>query len=79
MTTKLTLYSDKTLIAQVKAYAKEHNTSVSKIVNTFFTNLMHTQQEEHSKSNITDSLTGLLKGEEADTNLYHDYLEKKYL
>ena len=79
MTTKLTLYSDKNLIAQVKAYAKAHNTSVSKIVNTFFANLLQSQQGNHAESKITDSLTGILKGKEADTASYHHYLEKKYL
>jgi hypothetical protein len=34
MTSKITLYSDKKLIEDMKTYAKEQNTSVSKIVNT---------------------------------------------
>ena len=79
MTSKITLYSEKELIERIKAYAKEHNTSVSKIVNTFFINLLHTQQPTVDKSKITDRLQGKLKGSQVDEKHYRDYLEDKYL
>ena len=79
MTSKITLYSDKELIEQIKAYAKAHNTSVSKIVNTFFTNLLQVQEPNGSKSTITDRLQGKLKGKEVDEKQYRRYLEEKYL
>jgi hypothetical protein len=79
MTTKLTLYSDKNLVEEMKTYAKMHNTSVSKIVNTFFFHLLQSQPQSHSRSKITDSLTGILKGKEIDHSDYHHYLEEKYL
>ncbi len=79
MTSKITLYSDKELIEQIKAYAKAHNTSVSKIVNTFFTNLLQAQEPNGSKSTITDRLQGKLKGKEIDEKQYRRYLEEKYL
>ena len=79
MTSKITLYSDKELIEQIKAYAKAHNTSVSKIVNTFFTHLLQTQEPNGSKSTITDRLQGKLKGKEIDEKQYRRYLEEKYL
>jgi len=79
MTAKITLYSDKNLIEQMKIYAKEQNTSVSKIVNEFFTNLLQTQEIETQKNKITDSLVGRLKDTQIDKNTYNDYLEEKYL
>jgi predicted urease superfamily metal-dependent hydrolase len=77
MTSKITLYSDEALIKEIKRYAKEQNTSVSKIVNHFFKNLLQSEKKEHPKSSITDSLTGILK--ESSTEDYHKHLENKYL
>jgi len=79
MQAKITLYSEKELIEQIKRYAKEHDTSVSKIVNTFFKNMLQKNQSKHTKSQITDSLTGRLKDSIVDEKSYHDYLEEKYL
>jgi len=79
MTAKITLYSEKNLIEQIKIYAKEQNTSVSKIVNEFFTNLLQTQSLQNKKSKITDSLVGVLKDKKIDETAYHNYLEEKYL
>jgi len=78
MTSKITLYSDKELIEEMKKYAKEQNTSVSKIVNTFFKNLLHTKSSSTQKESITNSLIGSLK-EETSTKEYREYLENKYL
>jgi len=78
MTSKITLYSDKDLIEEMKKYAKEQNTSVSKIVNTFFQNLLHTKSTITQKESITNSLIGSLK-EEASSKEYKDYLADKYL
>jgi len=79
MTAKITLYSKKNLIEQIKIYAKEQNTSVSKIVNEFFTNLLQTQSLQNKKSKITDSLVDVLKDKKIDETAYHNYLEEKYL
>jgi len=79
MTSKITLYSEKELIEQIKAYAKEQNTSVSKIVNEFFTNLLETRNQRGQSSKITSSLEGRLKGKEIDKTTYKNYLEEKYL
>ncbi len=78
MTSKITLYSDKDLIEEMKKYAKEQNTSVSKIVNTFFQNLLHSKSTNRQKDSITNSLIGSLK-EETSTKDYQDYLEDKYI
>lgn len=79
MTSKITLYSEKELIEQIKAYAKEQNTSVSKIVNEFFTNLLETRNQRGQSSKITSSLEGRLKDKEIDETTYKNYLEDKYL
>lgn len=79
MTSKITLYSEKELIEQIKAYAKEKNTSVSKIVNEFFTNLLKTRDDKPKKNKITSSLEGRLKDKKIDEGSYKSYLEEKYL
>lgn len=79
MTSKITLYSEKYLIEQIKIYAKEQNTSVSKIVNTFFINLLESRKYEQQKSKITNRLVGRLDGANIDKKDYKEYLTKKYL
>lgn len=84
MTSKITLYSEANLIAQIKAYAKEQNTSVSKIVNEFFTNLLETSKNNkdtstNKKSKITDTLVGVISDDKAlDILDYKRHLEEKY-
>jgi len=78
MTSKITLYSEKELIEEMKRYAKEQNTSVSKIVNEFFKNLLSSKKLDSQKDSITNSLIGSLK-KEADEEDHKKYLEDKYL
>ena len=84
MTSKITLYSEAKLIEQIKSYAKEQNTSVSKIVNEFFTNLLETSRDmkdkdSNKKSKITDTLVGVLSKDKAlDIKDYKRHLEEKY-
>jgi len=79
MTSKITLYSESELIKEIKVYAKEHNTSVSKIVNTFFKNLLHQDEPSNKQSKITDSLIGIIDIKTVDESDYKDYLAEKYL
>jgi hypothetical protein len=79
MTSKITLYSESELIKEIKLYAKNHNTSVSKIVNTFFKNILHSEKPSQKKSKITDSLIGIIKTKSLDKSDYKDYLADKYL
>ena len=78
MTSKITLYSEKELIDEIKNYAKLKNTSVSKLVNEFFKNLLK-ENFSKKKSTITDKLMGRLKNSNIDVNDYKNYLEEKYL
>ncbi len=77
MTAKITLYSEDKLIKEVKAFAKEHHTSVSKLVNGFFQTLIHDTSNQSSNHKITSSLLGVLKDSSIDD--YNGYREDKYL
>jgi len=78
---KITLYSDKELIEQIKQYAKENKTSVSQLVNNIFKAILLNKKSNKNlkKSKITDSLEGILKDSKIDIDDYKNYLEKKYL
>jgi len=78
MQSKITLYSDNELIEQIKIYAKNRNTSVSKLVNEFFKNLLE-HKNNSKKSTTTEKLSGILKGKDINTQDYKNYLEEKYL
>jgi len=76
MSAKITLYSEPHLIDKVKQYAKQHNTSVSKIVTNFFETIVNQENEESTKN--TSKLHGLLKDTKIDKKEYNDYLDNKY-
>ena len=62
MSAKITLYSDDDIIKKMKEYAKEHNTSVSKIVNKYFkTLLLDKPHEVKNEATISNSLYGVLE------------------
>jgi len=78
MATKITLYSDSDLINEIKQYAKEHNTSVSKLVNEFFKNILHREKINNSGS-LTEQLEGILENSNVDLKDYKKHIEEKYL
>jgi len=77
MATKITLYSDSDLIKEIKQYAKKHNTSVSKLVNKFFKNILHREKINNSGS-LTEQLEGILENSNIDLKDYKKHLEEKY-
>jgi hypothetical protein len=81
MSAKITLYTEQEIIEEVKKFAKEHKTSVSKLVNNYFKSLLEKEKNEIKSKNtqITDSLYGTLKSVKLDENDYKTYLEEKYL
>ncbi|MDD2640475.1 MAG: DUF6364 family protein [Arcobacteraceae bacterium] len=81
MSAKITLYTEQEIIEEVKKFAKEHKTSVSKLVNNYFKSLLEKEKIEIKNKNtqITDSLYGTLKSVKLDENDYKTYLEEKYL
>ena len=77
---KITLYSDPHLVDKVKLYAKQHNTSVSKMVTSFFKTVV---ADENNKKSINaekiSKLYGILEDTKLDKEDYAEYLEEKYL
>jgi hypothetical protein len=79
MSAKITLYSQDELIAEVKKFAKEQNTSVSKLVNGFFESLLEKHETKtDKKASITNSLLGVIKDTKVDEDDYKKHLEEKY-
>ncbi len=61
MTAKITLYSEDELIVGIKKFAKNRNTSVSKLVNGFFKTLLADEKSDTNEdTKITTSLLGVL-------------------
>ena len=80
MSAKITLYSEPHLIDKVKQYAKQHNTSVSKMVTSFFETVVAKESNKRStKTEKTAKLYGILKNAKLDKEDYSKYLEEKYL
>ena len=81
MKSKITLYSDKELIEQIKQYVRENKTSVSQLVNNIFKTILLSKKSNKNlkKSKITNSLEGILKDSKINTDDYKNYLEKKYV
>lgn len=78
MTAKITLYSEDELIAEVKNFAKEKNTSVSKLVNGFFKSLV-SEYSSDTYPKITSSLLGVMKQSNLSKDDYKTHLEDKHL
>lgn len=79
MSGKLTLYIDDDLISYVKEYAKEHQLSVSKVVNNFLTILKQEVPKKQNSTPLTQSLKGILSHSDINVDDYHKHMEDKYL
>lgn len=79
MNTKLTLQLNKDVIEQAKQYAKNQNTSLSKLIESILSKLV-TEEEESTISPLVKSLSGIIDlPEDYDTRSdYTSYLEEKY-
>ncbi|MCG3212569.1 MAG: hypothetical protein FOGNACKC_06239 [Anaerolineae bacterium] len=73
--TKLTLRIEQPVIESAKAYARQHNTTLSKLVSEFLNSLP--VDEDAPLLPILRELTGVLP---ADVSLaeHHDFLAEKY-
>lgn len=78
MNAKLTLSMDRAVIASMKGYAAENNSSISQIVETFFKGLLSSQTGKKKISPLVQKLSGIIPAEDDEHNDYVDYLEKKY-
>lgn len=86
MDTKLTLSLDKEIIERAKNYARDHNVSLSSLVENFFLKLVseYSDSAERSpkatrKGSIVKELSGIINLEGVDYREDHtNYLETKY-
>ena len=73
---KLTIRVDSRLIEQTKIYAREHNTSISQLVETYFLNLSTEKEGAHSP--LVQQLTGIIPADVDAEEAYQEYLSEKY-
>jgi len=83
MTTKLTLKIEEKNIRKAKHYAKQHNTSLSKLVDVFFDHLTGPEgvpEDDKKYTPLVKELSGVIPPEEgkAQRKSYTDFLEEKY-
>ncbi len=79
MKKKLTLRMEKEAIDRAKAYARQRGTSVSKLVENFFTALeTETREQEIETSPLVQKLAGLAAGADVSEEDYYDHLEEKH-
>jgi hypothetical protein len=80
MDTKLTLKLDAEVIEKAKAYAEHQGTSLSRMVEGYFTGLTQEEQSARWPTGVVGELAGLLAGVQTDEEKdgYAEYLTKKY-
>ncbi len=80
MRTKLTLKIDNSVIESAKLFAKAHNTSLSKLAESFFKTISREETSQKRVTGVVGELAGLLKDKNivAGKSDYIDYLENKY-
>lgn len=80
MNAKLTLKLDDSVIASAKQFAREHQTSVSKLVETYLRTITRKAAPQKKATGVVGELAGLLKDRDIDETGtgYIDYLEEKY-
>jgi hypothetical protein len=81
METKLTLSMDKEVIEEAKKYARNKNTSLSKLIKSYLVNITRSKPQQSTEiTPLVKSLSGILPSENSKNNKKHyaDYLEKKY-
>lgn len=80
MNAKLTLKMESAAIEAAKSFAKANQTSVSKLVETYFKTLTRNPGANKEIPGVVGELAGILKGKEVDAiqKGYTDYLESKY-
>lgn len=80
MDTKLTLKLEETVIEKAKNYAKNHRTSLSKLIENYLLNITNDNQKEEKITPLVKSLSGIIdlpKGYDHKRD-YADFLLNKY-
>ena len=78
MDSKLTLSIDSSVISSMKGYASENNSSISRLVENFFKNLLASDSKKQSISPLVQELSGVIPVTASDKDDYISYLEEKY-
>ena len=80
MDTKLTLKLDKRVIEEAKLYARESNTSLSKLIENYLSAITSERSKRRKVNPIVKSLTGIIRLDDKKDyrKAYTDYLVKKY-
>jgi macrodomain Ter protein organizer (MatP/YcbG family) len=80
MDTKLTIRLDQGVIERAKDYAKDHKTSLSKMVEAYLDSITRSEEEQDKITPIVESLSGVieLKDDSDFKKDYSDFLNEKY-
>lgn len=74
--TKLTIRIDRDLLEEAKRYAREHNTTLTRLVSAYLRQLWD-GEDPLSAAPVVRRLSGILP-QEASAEDYRAYLERKY-
>lgn len=80
MDTKLTLKLNSRIIEEAKLYAKESDTSLSKLIENYLSAITSNKANKRKVNPIVKSLTGIIKLDDNDDykKSYTKYLIRKY-
>ena len=80
MSKKLTVSLDQTIIEKAKLYAKSNNTSLSKLIESYFNSLTQPISKNSKITPLVESLSGVIElpADYDEKKEYADYILKKY-
>lgn len=79
MHTKVTLSLDKSVIEEAKNYAKDHQVSLSKLIENYLHSLTSKKEPDRKVSPLVESLTGVIPDKQLDDKKdYRDFIAGKY-
>ena len=79
MESKLTLKLSTKVIGQAKSYAKDRNTSLSKLIENYLQMVTQKQEKKTVVTPLVESLTGVIDMKEKDYRKdYTDFLSRKH-
>lgn len=78
MDTKLTLKLNQEIIEKAKEYAKNKNTSLSKLIENVLSRMTASDDFNPKITPLVDGLSGIIDANEINEDDYRSYLEEKY-
>lgn len=78
MNTKLTLKLDQEIIKKAKDYAKNKNTSLSKLIENILSRMTSSGDFSSQITPLVDSLSGIIDADKINEDDYKSFLEEKY-